>query len=377
LSKPKIAIIHNIVTHYRHPLYEKLAEKMNITVYYCSERKKGRQWDMWPRKYNYNYEILGGFTIFNLFLNPTIILKIIENKPDAVMLSGYENFTMQITLILCRIMKIPIILFTEGILRPKTIQELFLYPIRTLFYKQASSFVIPGKMTKKYMLNHKITTELLHIAPNIIDNDIFIKHLKYYEEDKEKIKKSYKIDNKTVFLYIGKLIKMKGIDYLLKAYKRLKIDNDKIALIIVGYGSDKNKYKKMCISENIKDVIFIEPITSMKELVKYYTISDIFVFPTLTDLWGFVVNEAMICGLPVISTYESQAAREMIQNGINGYIIPPKDPEKLYEKMKILTENKELRKRMHYNAIKTIKDDFNIEKMLAGNMKAIQQAISK
>ena len=65
MSKPEIAIIHNIVTHYRHPLYEKLAEKMNITVYYCSERKKGRQWDMWPRKYNYNYEILGGFTIFN------------------------------------------------------------------------------------------------------------------------------------------------------------------------------------------------------------------------------------------------------------------------------------------------------------------------
>ena len=68
--------------------------------------------------------------------------------------------------------------------------------------------------------------------------------------------------------------------------------------------------------------VHVIPFVSKKELLEYYRASDIFVLPTREDIWGLVVNEAMACGLPIITTDRCNAGIELIKDGENGYIVP-------------------------------------------------------
>jgi len=62
-------------------------------------------------------------------------------------------------------------------------------------------------------------------------------------------------------------------------------------------------------------------------LYKYYSISNLLLFPSRQDIWGLVINEALACGLPVITTREVGASVDLTKENKNGYIIPTKNPD--------------------------------------------------
>ena len=88
----------------------------------------------------------------------------------------------------------------------------------------------------------------------------------------------------------------------------------------------------------------------------HIVLSDVFVFPTLGDPYGLVVDEAMACSLPVISTSAAGEIRSRIDDGINGYIVPPEDSDALAERMMVLTKDHELRKSMKRLSAEKVKD---------------------
>ena len=210
MRKPKVYMVHNIVAPYRHVLYEKLAEKLDLTVFYCSV-KEDRKWDHWPRKYDYKYEVMKGFSAFNQYFNPSIIKKIIHDRPDAIVVGGYSYFTMQITMLLSYLRKIPIVLFIEGTAEPKTLAGRLSKPFRSLIFRNVTSVIVPGGLSKKYMLNFNVPEERVHTAPNTIDNQLFVNYLNEYAGDREKIRRRLGVEGKVVFLYIGRLVEKGNI----------------------------------------------------------------------------------------------------------------------------------------------------------------------
>ena len=88
-----------------------------------------------------------------------------------------------------------------------------------------------------------------------------------------------------------------------------------------------------------------------KELFEYYHAVDLFVLPTREDIWGLVINEAMACGLPVVSTNRCIAAMELIEDGKNGFVVPVDDPQKLSEAVKKLIADDGLCSRIRRNNI--------------------------
>ena len=71
-----------------------------------------------------------------------------------------------------------------------------------------------------------------------------------------------------------------------------------------------------------------------------------FIFPTLGDPYGLVVDEAMACSLPIISTSSAGEIHDRIEEGVNGYIVPPEDSTSLAERMIQMAKDLDLRKRM-------------------------------
>ena len=153
------------------------------------------------------------------------------------------------------------------------------------------------------------------------------------ETEKTRYKKKLGVDKSKMVLTIGQFIHRKGFDVLLEAWN--KELNESCSLVIVGGGEEENQYRQYIADHNLKNVQLVG-FKQKEEIFEYYKAADLFVLPTREDIWGLVINEAMACGLPVISTNMCLGAVELIENGINGYIVPVNNSNELAEAIKKL-----------------------------------------
>jgi glycosyltransferase involved in cell wall biosynthesis len=149
------------------------------------------------------------------------------------------------------------------------------------------------------------------------------------------------------FIYVGRLQRGKGVQYLIDAFRIVQQSDTNVSLLILGDGPDENGLKTRASDlSNVHFVGFVQPA----ELPEWYALADVFVFPTLGDPNGLVVEEAMASGLPVVSTTNAGDIRKRIEEGITGFVVPPFDPSALSDKMGILAANETLRRQMSERA---------------------------
>jgi glycosyltransferase involved in cell wall biosynthesis len=145
---------------------------------------------------------------------------------------------------------------------------------------------------------------------------------------------------------VGRLIEqIKGISYLLDAYREVSRSAGEVCLLMVGDGRDEARYRAYCQRHGLKNVVFTGFI-QQAALPRYYAAADVFVFPTLGDGHGLVVEEAMVSHLPVISTSSAGDIRLRVPDGEAGFVVPPCDSAALAARMAGLARDPALRTRM-------------------------------
>ena len=153
-------------------------------------------------------------------------------------------------------------------------------------------------------------------------------------------------DGKLNILFVGRLEKRKGADYLLEAYQRIKRCMPNSRLIIVGPGTRlRHKYEKQVRQSGLEDVVFAG-YASYGELPRYYKTADIFCAPaTGWESFGIVLLEAMAVGKPIVaSNIEGYAS--LITHGVEGLLVPPKDEDSLTRALTSLMTDESLRQQM-------------------------------
>jgi phosphatidylinositol alpha-mannosyltransferase len=153
-------------------------------------------------------------------------------------------------------------------------------------------------------------------------------------------------DGKTNILFVGRLEKRKGFDYLLDAYRLIKPEVPDCRLIQVGPGTRlRKKYEKYVRQYGLPDVNFTGYAT-YNDLPRYYKTADIVCFPnTGWESQGIVLLEAMAVGKPIVAS-AIDGFTSVLTDGIEGIAIPPKNTEKLAEAILKLIKNKQLRQQM-------------------------------
>ena len=150
----------------------------------------------------------------------------------------------------------------------------------------------------------------------------------------ETLKNSEKINpTDVVFLFVGRIVKDKGVNELILAFKKLNAKYENIKLIMLGrYENDLNPILKTTEEEinTNKNILFLG---YKKDVRPYFAISDIFVFPSYREGFPNVVMQAGAMSLPSIVT-DINGSNEIVKDGYNGQIIPVKNAEALYEAMK-------------------------------------------
>lgn len=153
-----------------------------------------------------------------------------------------------------------------------------------------------------------------------------------WEENRKRIKEYSKyvlgIHYDKMIIAVGQFIHRKGFDILMKAAANFF---DNIGVYIVG-GEPNDEYLQLQKNLALENVHFVG-FKTKHELSLYYQAADCTAFPTREDIWGLITNESMAHGVPVVATQRCVSALEMVDDYINGFIIPVDDSTELYKKI--------------------------------------------
>ncbi len=222
--------------------------------------------------------------------------------------------------------------------------------IKRFFIRRARACFCSGDSAREYFLHYGARQEnlYLHDFTSLTEKDIFPNTAN--REEKKKLREKNGLEDTVLVLTIGQFIYRKGFDILLEAWRQVR---GNCRLLMVGGGEKQQEYEAFIAKYGMDNVTLVGYLDKSK-IFEYYRASDLFVLPTREDVWGLVVNEAMACGIPVISSDMCIAGRELIKEGINGYVVPSEDVDRLAEALQKLVNQPALREEMGRNNIRDI-----------------------
>ena len=331
-----ILFLTNYASPYRVRFFDELGKYANVTVLY-SDRVESIN----HRDANWFEKGEGGFCAVQLTPFAKIgdenlcfdVLPWIKKQYDIIVICGYSSPTAILAMMYLRLRRIPFYIEVDGGLIRQ--ENKIKYWIKKTLVCMASRWLSTGVYTTKYLTHYGANCEKTYQYPftSLYEKDILPAPV--CSEEKANLRKRLGITEEKVVLAVGQFIHRKGFDILLHAAKGLGKDT---GIYIVG-GEATEEYCNLREKLGLENVHFVG-FQKKDSLEQFYKAADVFVLPTREDIWGLVINEALAYGLPVVTTDRCVAGLELIEDGINGYVVAVEDVQMLAEKIKaVLTSD--------------------------------------
>lgn len=262
--------------------------------------------------------------------------KIGKISPDIILChgGGIFNGIFFIGLFLSKLFKSPLILEWVGsdLLENNLI---FKNKLKDVIISNCDNHIVRNREMKSILLSSNKDANVRILPALGINTEVFSPN-----EEVSDIK-----DKKTRVLFVGRLNKVKGIKYLIKAFSKLEKKYEDIRLIIVGDGKLKKQLIKITEKKSIEDKVIFTGTIKHDDLPFIYSKADIFVLPSISEGLSNVIMEAMACGLPVIATNVG-GNPELVRDKKGGFLVTPKNSKEISRAIEKLIEKPQLRKSM-------------------------------
>lgn len=190
----------------------------------------------------------------------------------------------------------------------------------------------------------------------VIPNGINIEEWKPIPKEEARKKLSIDLEKKIV-LFVGSLLKIKGIDILIKAFKHVLDEINEANLIIVGSGKEEKNLKDLTTKLDLQHYVKFEGARYGEKIKLWYNACDVYCAPSREEAFGIIYLEAMACGKPVIGPNHG-GPKEIILNGINGYLFENENCDLATKIIKIL-ENDELAEKFGRKSRELVEEKYN------------------
>ena len=230
------------------------------------------------------------------------------------------------------------------------IRKLVVFSMNKSHMVIANSSYAKDELIKMGVFDEKIC--IIRVPPDFVEPETDEKVL-------EKFKKNFTDLSSSIVLFVGRLVEVKGIEYLIKTFSEMK--NPKIHLIIVGDGPLEVQLKNLTKSLELERKITFFGNANSKELGLLHGIGDVLVCPSIiysrgaTEGLPMVIPEAMKSGLPVIGSSVG-GITDVIKNKVNGLLVEEKNPKALANAIERIISDEELRKKIIENSQETVKE---------------------
>lgn len=372
----KICFLQSHPIQYHSPLYDKLEqnELVDFKMYYCSDYGLSQDGKRYHPEFgelpNWDTDLVNGHTyeilknhafkkgIFNGFfglMNFGIYSRLKNDRPDVLVINGWNYFVMIWAVFCCKLLKIKVYARGDNSIDGDELLPKWKLKIKHFFY---GNFFFPlytkigyvGEKNKQFFESYSINeNQLLHL-PHAIDNKRFREYFNQNKVNEMIIRDTLEIPLKFNIIFIGRLHPEKRILDLIHAVGESSID---MHLTIVGDGKIKNEIKEAITAYN-QDRFKIVGFKNQEELLSYYITGDLLVLPSQLETWGLVVNEAMNFNLPIILSDKVGCAQDLCLQE-NGLVYKVGDVNNLRSHIDFLAKNPNIAKAMGVKSGEIIK----------------------
>jgi hypothetical protein len=316
----KVALLTNFIPPYRKSLYQLIARRVDhFKVYLSTAMESDRNWQVnhdglnveiqKTLSYQKEWKHENGYNQFvDIHIPYDTVYRLFKFRPDVV-ISVELGIRSLLSSIYCSLFGKQLILWLALSEHTEKNKKGLRIKLRKYLLGKSSAILCNGESSKNYVRGLGIEKPFYFVA---CSSDYEIKDPKTnFNSDKKQ------------FLYTGRLINLKGISQMIDEVSNWATKNkeDKIELIIAGDGPEKSHFSKLDAFSNVSYNLLGD--VKYEELNEWYSKVDYYLFPTLGDEWGVVVNEALLSGIPVLGSIYSQAVLELIEDDKNGWQYDP------------------------------------------------------
>ncbi len=353
-DKPRVVYWNNIPSPYMVERFNALADRgtFEFEAWFNDRIEPGRSWEVDESNWRFRYRYIPTTQLAgSMFHWPFPVL---SRKPD-VLVSLYAEPVFLIGWLLARLRGSKTAFWCQVTMDRWVKRVAWKDTIKHLVFCKVDATLGSGEESRAFAMRYGTSPEKAMCLPHSIDVMHYADGSTRTRQERDPLRRELGLHG-TTFIYVGRLWWGKGINYLLEAFEQVQCQSEsEVSLLLVGDGPEEDKLRKQCIERSTKNVVFAG-FKQKPDLPRYYAMADVFVFPTLGDPYGLVVDEAMACSLPVISTSAAGEIRDRIEDGVNGYIVPPENASALGERMLQLARDPNLHRQMGERSYEKIKN---------------------
>ncbi len=321
LMKLKVVLLSEMLQPYRVPVFNALAERddLEFHVLLLSIIEANREWDVPFSRCRFEYTVLPSRDIYihsldwGLHFNKGVTENLDRLNPDVIVGTGYSSPTLWIAQHWAKKHKRGYVLWSGSTEASSRLQNPLMKAMKRLFIRRCDAFLTYGSEATRTIANLGASPDRIVTGCNTVDIDDFARITEAARNSTDFPAWRQKFPQR-IILFVGQMIERKGVADLLAAFRRVQTPD--AGLILVGNGPLLEEYKNQ--TRDLKNV-FWEGYVQSSEMGPYLAAADVLVMPSLIEVWGLVVNEAMAAGVPVIATTCSGSTRDLIEDGKNGY----------------------------------------------------------
>ena len=356
----RTAILTEIIAPYRIPVFNSLARRteLDLHVLFLAETDEIlRQWRVYKDEISFSYQVLPSWrwraNDSTLVLNRGLCSALDALNPQVTICGGYNYVASWQALWWAKRHGVEFVLWSESNSHDARARRPWIEFMKTYFLRHCDRFVVPGKSSLEYLRSLGSPQNSIFTAPNAVDNRLFSTQAEYARAHAGEFRERMKLPSRYI-LFVGRLVAEKGVFDLLEAYGKLegRLRSD-VALVFAGDGVSKDQ-----LAEQAKQIdpgmICFPGFTQREDLAGIYALAELLILPTHSDPWGLVVNEAMACGLPIVVTNVAGCSADLVEDGCNGFVIPPRDSEKLSMAIDSILRKPELQRQMRTCSVERI-----------------------
>lgn len=312
----RVALVHEVVSPYREPLFTALAHQpeLELTVVLCGEKDARRSWTVNLDRLPYPWVmarskafVVGRVEKWTWFVPHNLPATLDKLRPDVVVVGGYASLPAAVSLHWAQKRKVPAVMWSESIRHHR---GGFIRSLKHAMVSRATTYVVPGELARHHLVSLGAPSSQIFRSPNCVDLNRF----RPGDSTPRLVR---------TLLLCGRLVPKKGwhlfVDALAEADAARRTN-----VLVVGEGPGRVHLEHRFAAHRIR-AMFTGHL-EYERLPEVFQRADAVVFPTLDDVWGFSLQEAMACGLPAISSIRAGATAELVEDGKNGWVVEPDVP---------------------------------------------------
>ncbi|HVS93271.1 MAG TPA: glycosyltransferase [Mucilaginibacter sp.] len=295
-------------------------------------------------------------------LKNALFAKLDEINPDVVISGSIVFFSGALGIRWAKNHQKKFIMFDDA--KPSQVKRnLLVQSIKDLITRQIDGIWLPTKdYDAEYTGLDKNNVVFFH-GYNCINNEIF------------KFNSSREIVGK-VIVCVARLVPIKNLDNLLRAWKLIETKNPDYKLVIIGDGPEFEHLNYLKTNLKLDRVVFLGAVNNT-DIPTYFYNASAFILPSLSESWGLVVNEALAAGLPVLLSNKINARNSLLREGVNGFAFNPLSVSEMTDKInRYINLDLDTKMAMSKKSLEVI-DEMSYENMGCELLTALDKIIHK